>query len=258
MEWSFVRKLKVIGILGVVVVGLFFLLFWKVLFPVPTCFDGRKNGDETGRDCGGSCALYCSADMRDVRVISARAFPVATGVVHAVAFLEQSNREAGTRDIRYEFTFFDTEGNEITRRIGTTSSGAFGRFVITETLIEVSSIPSYTTFRIVETPVWERIPIALAYPAITTDTPVVIPYPLGTRVTATIKNNTVFRFSDTPVTVLVYGNNGNVQAISTLKVRLIPPHDQVSLVATWPFRFREPVSKIEILPLINPFTAVSL
>lgn len=258
MEWSFVRKLKVIGLVGAVVIGLFFLLFWNALFPAPTCFDGKKNADERGEDCGGSCALYCPADMRDVRVLSARAFPIATGVVHAAAFLEQTNREAGIRSVGYEFTFFDAEGKEITRREGKTSIGAFGKFAITETLIEVPSIPAYTTFRFVEVPIWERLPAILAYPSITSKNAVSTSYPLGTRVTATIENSTAFSFSDTPVTVLVYGDDGNVQAMSTTKVGLLPAEGEVPLIATWPFRFREPVSKIEILPLVNPFTAVSL
>jgi hypothetical protein len=258
MEWSFVRKLKVIGIVSGIVIGLFFLIFWKVLFPVPTCFDGKRNGDERGEDCGGACALYCASDMRDIRVLSARAFPIATGVIHAAAFLEQTNREAGVRSVSYEFTFFDSEGKEITRRMGSSSFGAFGKFVITETLIEVPSIPTYTTFRFVEAPIWERIPAVLAYSSLTSKNAVSTSYPLGTRVNATIENSTTFNFKDTPVTVLVYGNDGNVQAISTTKIGNIPAGGEVPVIATWPFRFREPVSKIEILPLINPFTAVSL
>lgn len=258
MEWSFVRKLKVIGIVGGVVIALFFLLFWNALFPVPTCFDGRENGGEQGRDCGGSCTLYCPAQMRLVKVISARSFPIATGIIHSVAFLEQTNREASARSVPYEFVYFDAEGKEIARRAGKTTVSAFGKFVIIETLIEVPSIPAYTTFSFTQEPVWEKVSTLLAYPAVITKNSVATSFALGTRVTAEIENQTEYTFSDTFFSVLVYGNDGNVQAVSSVKVISLPAKQSTSLVATWPFRFREPVSKIEILPSLNPFTAESL
>jgi hypothetical protein len=34
-----------------------FVKYCKPFFPVSTCNDGVKNADETGVDCGGSCAL---------------------------------------------------------------------------------------------------------------------------------------------------------------------------------------------------------
>jgi len=34
-------------------------------FTVTSCFDGSKNGDETGVDCGGSCSLVCPAEPSD-------------------------------------------------------------------------------------------------------------------------------------------------------------------------------------------------
>jgi hypothetical protein len=130
MEWSFVRKIKIIALVSVVIIGIFFTLFWSVLFPTPTCFDGRENGGEQGRDCGGSCALYCPAQMRPVKVISARSFPIATGIIHSVAFLEQTNREASARNVPYEFVYFDAEGKELARRAGNTLINSFGTFVL--------------------------------------------------------------------------------------------------------------------------------
>ena len=197
MEWSFVRKLKVIGLVGAVIAELFFLLFWNALFPAATCFDGKKNADERGEDCGGSCALYCPAQMRPIKVISARSFPIATGIIHSVAFLEQTNREASARSVPYEFVYFDAEGKEIARRAGSTLINSFGTFVVMETLIEVPSIPAYTTFSFTQEPLWEKLPTLLAYPAVITKNSVATSFPLGTRVTAEIENQTEYTFSDT-------------------------------------------------------------
>ncbi len=59
-SWSAKRKL-VYAIMFfsfvIIVVGLPTFFIW---YQKPTCFDGKKNGDEVGVDCGGSCRLLCS------------------------------------------------------------------------------------------------------------------------------------------------------------------------------------------------------
>jgi len=38
---------------------IFFIAFFSCLKEQPTCFDDKKNGDETDIDCGGDCPLKC-------------------------------------------------------------------------------------------------------------------------------------------------------------------------------------------------------
>lgn len=69
--------------------GIFFLLFWLAIGfgvyrlyprPAPSCFDGLKNGAETGLDCGGGC-LPCelkSARLRTGEVLVFKAGPTAS------------------------------------------------------------------------------------------------------------------------------------------------------------------------------------
>ena len=62
-----------LGIVGGVVAIIAGYFVYTVLFKVdPTCFDGKKNQDERGIDCGGVCALVCLADAKTVVPIWSR------------------------------------------------------------------------------------------------------------------------------------------------------------------------------------------
>lgn len=47
---------------------------YQNLYKSPTCKDGLQNGEEAGVDCGGSCALLCSADVIPVETSFAKFF----------------------------------------------------------------------------------------------------------------------------------------------------------------------------------------
>ena len=56
-----------------------------------TCFDGIKNGNEEGVDCGGRCKEVCVFKAAKLNVLLAQAFPVSDGVYNAVVLLENPN-----------------------------------------------------------------------------------------------------------------------------------------------------------------------
>lgn len=56
MTWALKRQIFYIGILLLVIFIFGFLLISSSLNRTPSCTDGRKNGDETGVDCGGGDA----------------------------------------------------------------------------------------------------------------------------------------------------------------------------------------------------------
>jgi hypothetical protein len=72
------RRLYFEGALGtftLIVVAIWFLNLER-----PTCFDGRNNQDELGVDCGGSCAIFCPAQVLGPVVRWSRMFEVTTGL----------------------------------------------------------------------------------------------------------------------------------------------------------------------------------
>ena len=57
----------------------------------PTCFDGVKNQNEKGLDCGGVCTRICSGDISTPIVMWQRVFQVTPGVYSAVAYIQNPN-----------------------------------------------------------------------------------------------------------------------------------------------------------------------
>lgn len=120
MTWAGRRKLIInLLLIFLVVLPMGYLLYYKVK-PVPDCFDRRKNGGETGIDCGGKCALYCPYERKDVVVVFARAQKVADGLYNAVALIENKNTDAFAPSVTYKFKLYDEHNIPVAIRNGQT------------------------------------------------------------------------------------------------------------------------------------------
>ena len=103
-QWSRKRKriiLLIILFVLVVLVGVpLFFLFYRV----PTCNDLKKDGNETGVDCGGSCQLLCTAESLPLILRGdPRVLKVADGVFEVVALVQNPNANGEIRRAGYIF-----------------------------------------------------------------------------------------------------------------------------------------------------------
>lgn len=110
MEWSQKRKiLYALAFAGVVILLAAYPVYQSIN-PAPTCSDQRQNGNEAGVDCGGSCTLYCASQVKDLRVVWAKAFLVVPGRYDLGAYMENPNLNAGIKNARYTLRMFDGAG----------------------------------------------------------------------------------------------------------------------------------------------------
>jgi len=93
---------------------------YRMLNPVPTCFDGVMNQGETAPDLGGPCHYLNPADLKTLSLQWARAFPVVHGLYSAVAYVENPNLFGGVRDAKYVFRLYDDRNVLIAERYGKT------------------------------------------------------------------------------------------------------------------------------------------
>ena len=95
--------------------GTFFLIIfgsvaWGVysvaLKPVPSCFDGRQNGDELGADCGGSCI---SCEVKNLRplFVSDAVLHSADRVYSVSVRVQNSSPDFGARNFSYAVNYYD-------------------------------------------------------------------------------------------------------------------------------------------------------
>ena len=104
------------------VYGAGFLLFFSAIIygayaltikPVPTCFDKRQNGTETGIDCGGGCAPCAQKYAKDIEVESIGKYSAGDEKTVIVAYIKNPNEDYGMRDFVYTMEVKGTDGKSL-------------------------------------------------------------------------------------------------------------------------------------------------
>lgn len=260
MNWAQRRQFLYFFSFVIVVGGVIFLIIRNATHVEPTCYDGKRNGDEVGVDCGGACAFYCKAELADPKVRWVRFFDIAPGLVHAVAYIEHTYPTAGARTAPYEFTLYDEKNNILTSRAGTTYLGPMGRSAIVETLIPVgNTVPAIARFAFLENGiVWEKIPVEFSQVVIKTDRYVLESFEGGTRLTASLDNQSKISFANVDVAAILYDKQDNAIAVSKALLKSLPGEGSTTMYFTWPTQLKEQTARVEITPRINPFSAREL
>jgi len=255
MTWSSRRKLiyasSMIGI--VLIVGALVVRHYTI--KPATCFDNRKNGDEKGVDCGGGCFSYCSNELAQPKVRWVRSFEVASGVYHAVAYIEHNNANAAVVSAPYTFKLYDANNTLIAEQSGSTYIGVAGRTAIVESLIQTgNATPAITRFAFTAPLQWQKVGPQFAQLVINTDRYMFDNTPTTTRLVTTLQNEGRTGYIDLDTVAILYDKNDN--AITALKIVVpsLPSLSSKVVYFTWPFALKEKPSRVEIIPRINPYT----
>ena len=156
-RWGTRRRNLIITIFLVTLFIILGTLAYILFYEEPTCFDGKRNGIETGIDCGGGCNLICSNEAIAPLVKWDRYFEVVPGLYNVVAYLENQNTTAGTEYLDYKFTLYDENGAIISEKYGTTKMRPRETLPIVENGLTTGKIsPSRMTFEIIEEIVWKK------------------------------------------------------------------------------------------------------
>ncbi len=265
MTWSTRRQLTYFFSFIVIVAGITSLLVYNATKVEPTCYDGKQNSNEVGVDCGGVCAFYCKDELDAPKVRWVRFFPIAQGIVHAVAYIEHSYPTAGAERVSYEFKLYDEKNNLITTREGTSYIGPMGKSALVETLIPIgNNTPFIARFSFTDTILWEKIPAIYAQIGINTDRYVLesfgdgLPDQEGTRLTVTLENESRTTFENMDVVALLYDTNDNAIAVSKSLLETLPGQGSATMYFTWPTALKERTARVELIPRINPFSTKEL
>lgn len=260
MIWAQRRKMTYMSglLLFLVVVSLAFIRSKTSV--EPTCFDNKKNGGEAGVDCGGSCLQYCPNELADPKVRWVRSFEITPGIVHAIAYIEHSYPASSAQKMKYLFKLYDEKNSLITERAGTTYLGPMGRTAIVETLIPTGNSSVATTrFSFVPAIPWERSAPEFSQVVIKTDRTTLESYNGGTRLTATLDNQSRYEFDNIDTVAILYDANDNAITISKTLVPYLGALAKETIYFTWPFSIdTKSVRSIEVIPRANPFSATAI
>jgi len=250
--WSLKRQFTYASLFFVVVFGLLAIILKPLYIKAPTCFDQKKNGDESGIDCGGSCMLMCVSDTIPPLVLWARAYPATEAIWNAAAHIENQNSSSYGFNASYEFRLYDKDNLLIAKTEGDTFVNPNGRQTIFSPGIELGNrVPVRTVFTFTKQPIWYKSvfkmsELELAVSDIRKGDTNGKPY-----ITAIIKNNSDRVIPKFDVFALVYDDNNNVRAVSRTVVDGLQKDEQSIVSFTWNSSFGDGVLRYVIEPVVD-------
>lgn len=234
--WSTKRRLIYGGGVVLTLAIILSLLTWNFFYKAPTCNDGKKNGDEKGIDCGGSCNSLCLNDALAPVVLWSKIFNISGDVYSAVAFVENPNINSENNEATYQFKIYDTENQLIMIKEGVTSIPKNKKFAVFETgIIIKNSKPKSADFKFLSFAPWQKNmvkdpEISLKYGALNSTS-------TAPNITGTVINQSLQSIPKIELVVLVLDNKENAVAASRTFVDNLARNSSQDFVFTWPKPF---------------------
>lgn len=247
LEWSTKRKLIYLGaILGVIFLFVVLPLIFS-FYEKPTCFDGDKNQNESGVDCGGSCEKICDFEVIDPVVSWSRVFKISDNVWSAMAYVENPNINAKTESINYVFRLRDSSGNLLMEREGSTFIPNKRVVAIFEpNLRPESGVPARADFEFLGKGEWKKdsmppLEISIRNQRLSRleDSP---------RLEAELENQSLVNIPRLEVAAIIFDGEGNALGASRTFVDNFSRGTLRDIVFTWPIPFpvQEKVCKVPV------------
>lgn len=256
MTWAHRRQLTVVLIIMFFLTAIAAYPVYKIFFEVvPSCFDNKKNGTESGIDCGGSCTKVCKAGAADVVVHWRRVFQVVPGVYSVAAEVENINATYAAFEVPYTFSLLDRDKVEIAYRKGTAYIAPHTTSIIFEGNLQTGTRePQSVNFEIVTNPQWyENGAADKPLPRISNEVlengnpttgvnvdgkTVAQPLP---KYSVRLSNDTFDQMTNLEAVAVLYDKNGNAVGVSKTVVDTINGQSSRDIVFTWRMPFTAPV-----------------
>jgi hypothetical protein len=256
MSWASRRRFSYLtGILVFFLVVVGGPIAYTILSVPATCIDGTQNQGETDIDKGGPCPLLDERLLSPSSILWARSFRVRDGVYNSVAYIQNSNKEAGTGRVGYRFGLYDSSNVLVAEKEGAT-------FIMPGAVTPIFAGPidtgnrvvTHTYFEFTEPVLWERM-IDRKADILVTDKQVFTPES-APRVTARVENTSVSVLEDIHFVVAVFDTAGNTIASSETLLPRLEPRETKEIVFTWPTAFPSRPSRVDVIPLVAPTSAL--
>lgn len=257
MSWASRRRTAYAGgviLFFVIVIGVP-LAYWYFSIP-PTCSDGIKNQGESAPDRGGPCFILDERVLQAHATLWARSFRVRDGTYNAVAYVQNSNGEAGVRAARYRFGFYDSQNILVAEREGVTYIMPGAMTPVLEARINAGNrIVAHTYFEFTEPLTWERMRNNAR--AISVNNKDISNTSEVPRLSASVRNNSVMDFIGVSFVAVIFDPAGNAFAASATSLERLPADESSQIVFTWPDPFTIQPGRIDIIPLVAPSLIVA-
>lgn len=236
------------------VTSLSVFLLRDVLFPAPTCVDGKRNGFELDVDCGGSCALRCSSEVTPFTVTWSKAIKASKDKYDLVAMINNTNIDNASVEVGYTFEVFDASARSMATFSGSTTAPLAGKFPVILQNISLPSLPSTVVVTLNDGPHFS----VKESPSSPTIKVLDRRYEPGTipRVYATIMNTKHKEITNLPLRLVLFDDKENAFAVGQTIIPVLPKEGVSEIVVTWESPLPHPPTRIGVYPIFNPFEAI--
>ncbi len=249
-SYRIMKRVKIASVVIVFLIGVG-TLWYFVTKPAATCFDGKRNQNEAGIDCGGPCGVACAEAFNpDTFVVresgfvpgSARNEYDAFGIVH------NPNGTIGASAIGYDIILRDMSGAEVGRASGTDSLLPQETKTLLSIGIVTTGIPATAevSFRDAS---WQRFsgyqerpPLVLyrtRYDKLSSG-------PYFGEAFGTLRNDSSFDFRTVTVKIILRDASGKAVALNQTDVNTLLSGDNRDFTLIWPTAFSGDVAKADM------------
>ena len=250
MSWGTKRRNIIVSMFLLFIIIPVGVIAFLIFYNPPTCFDGVKNNDEVGIDCGGSCQLLCTNQVVKPVVLWERQFKINPGMYNLLAYVENPNPTAYIRNAKYLFKIYNEDNVLIGEKRGETSIAPESvRPIIENNIQTFEQIPTRTTFEFLGELTYEQVEpkdsiILIKDEFIENES-------TSPRIKAKIQNISLKNIQNIDIVVLVYDVFDNVLGTSSTFVDSLGSEEIKNIVFTWPQKFPDEVARIELIPLYD-------
>lgn len=234
--------------------GLFLLLFiglpiFLLIYRAPTCFDGKKNQDEVGIDCGGSCHRVCASTVIEPIVWWQRFFQISPGVYNIAARVENPNTDSAVERAKYVFRLYDKANAVIAWREGEIKIPPRQIFYVFEGGLETGErLPVKITFEFSAPLNWivEKTITPLSITGQILSKASTTP-----RLDAVLRNNSDSDVHNVEVVAVIFDADGNAINASKTIVDTVLSDSATPFFFTWRQPFDKEPMRTEIIPKLK-------
>ncbi len=246
------RRRKTLYALGLVLIllGISIPVFIIWIHEPATCFDGKQNQGETGVDMGGPCPRLDPRFLDKPQVLWVRPLRLRAGYYNAVAYIENSNPNAGARQVSYRMKFYDENGVLVAKRVGKTDIYPSMIFPVFEGAIDSGKRElSRATFELLEEPKWYRYDSS-PMKGLKISGQKLSKTRHSLRLTAKVKNTDIDDKSDIHFVATLFDEKGTAIAVSHTYIAYITAASSAEITFTWPNTLSSKPASVDIIPLI--------
>jgi hypothetical protein len=246
MSWARARQTLILTLVGILIVLALAFIGFKLFYKAPSCTDGKLNGKEQGIDCGGPCPYLCSVSETPLQVRFVSGVNPAVGRTDVIAYVDNSNANAGIRSAQYSLDLYGPSQDLIAHKTGTVTippSTTVPLYIARAYIGSESVSQAFLTFAS-SSEKWLHAaskPVAPMPDSITISSD-------QQHVTAILKNTLATPVYNVTVVATVFDAKNNAIAASQTVVATLPPQGSKPISFSWNQPFSAPVARVEILP----------